>query len=89
MLWFFGPEACGILIPQPGIKPTPPALEGEVSTTGPPGKSLNNYLIRFCFKHLGLTYKSYLLLSFSFHLQFSQDILLALPLKYVHMAVKK
>ena len=23
-------EACGILNPQPGIKPTPPALEGEV-----------------------------------------------------------
>ena len=36
---FFGPEACGILAPQPRIKPTPPALEGEVLTTGPPGKS--------------------------------------------------
>ena len=25
---------------QPGIKPTPPALEGKGLTTGPPGKSL-------------------------------------------------
>ena len=32
--------ACGILAPQPEIKPTPPALEGKVLTTGPPGKSL-------------------------------------------------
>ena len=40
MLWFFGHEACGILAPQPGIEPTPPALEGEVLTTGSPGKSL-------------------------------------------------
>ena len=36
---FFDREACGILAPQPGIEPAPPALEGEVSTTGPPGKS--------------------------------------------------
>ena len=32
-------EACGILAPWPGIKLTLPALEGEVLTTGPPGKS--------------------------------------------------
>ena len=36
----FGRKACGILAPQPGIEPAPPALEGEVLTTGPPGKSL-------------------------------------------------
>ena len=42
MFWFFGCEACGILAPRPGIKLSPPALEGKVSTTGPPGKS------RFC-----------------------------------------
>ena len=35
----FGCEACGILAPRPGIEPAPPALEGEVPTTGPPGKS--------------------------------------------------
>ena len=39
MFWCFGHEACGILAPQPGIEPTPPALEGEVLTTGPSGKS--------------------------------------------------
>ena len=33
-LWLHG-EACRILIPWPGIKPTPPALEDRVSTTGP------------------------------------------------------
>ena len=32
------PVACGILVLQPGIEPTPPALEGKVLTTGPPGK---------------------------------------------------
>ena len=40
MFWLFDPEACGILVPQPGIYPTTPALEGDVLTTGPPGKSL-------------------------------------------------
>ena len=38
-------EAFGILPPWPGIEPVPPALEGEVLTTGPPGKcspSLSN-----------------------------------------------
>ena len=38
--WFFGCDACGILAPRPGIKPTPPASEGEGLTTGSPGKSL-------------------------------------------------
>ena len=32
------PEVCGILVPQPAIEPTYPAVEGRVSTTGPPGK---------------------------------------------------
>ena len=40
MFWFFGHEACGILAPQPGMELTLPALEGEVLTTGPPGKPL-------------------------------------------------
>ena len=39
MFWFFGREACGILAPWPGTEPAPPALEGEVLTTGPSGKS--------------------------------------------------
>ena len=39
MFWFFGPKACGISAPRPGIESASPALEGDVLTTGPPGKS--------------------------------------------------
>ena len=41
LFWFFGCKACGIPIPapRPGMEPAPPVLEGEVLTTGPPGKS--------------------------------------------------
>ena len=38
-VFFFSHKACGPIVPQPGVKLTPPALEGEVLTTGPPGKS--------------------------------------------------
>ena len=31
--------ACGILVPQPGIKPSSPALQDRFLTSGPPGKS--------------------------------------------------
>ena len=41
---FFGHEAGGILAPQPGIKPSPSAVESNILTTGPPGKSLPGYL---------------------------------------------
>ena len=41
MFWFFGYETLGILACQPGMEPAPPALEGEVLTTGPPGKCEN------------------------------------------------
>ena len=34
------PAACGILVPQPGLKRISPALGGRFFTTGPPGKSL-------------------------------------------------
>ena len=44
MFWLFGLEAWGIPVPQPGIKPVPSALEAEVLTTGPPGKSLIFFL---------------------------------------------
>ena len=39
-MFCFGHKAGGISAPQLGIKPTSQALEGEVSTAGPPGKSL-------------------------------------------------
>ena len=47
MFWFFGCKACEILAPRSGIKLTPPALEGEVLTTGPPGKSHNPSLLSY------------------------------------------
>ena len=46
MFWIFGHDACRILIPWPGIEPTSFALEGEVSTTGLPGKSQRLFLLR-------------------------------------------
>ena len=46
MFWLYGQEARGILSPpQPGVKPTSPALEGKILTTGPPGKSLQQNLL--------------------------------------------
>ena len=36
------PAAHGILVPQPGIKSTSPALQGGLLTTGPRGKSLGS-----------------------------------------------
>ena len=40
LFWIWGPKAWGILASWPRIEPAPPAMEGEVLTTGPPGKSL-------------------------------------------------
>ena len=34
--------ACGILVPQTGIEPIYPAVEGRVLTTGKPGKPLSH-----------------------------------------------
>ena len=46
LVWFFffGPKTRGILTLQPGMEPAPPALEGEVLISGPPGKFLNVFL---------------------------------------------
>ena len=38
MFWIFGGEACETLALDKGIKLTPRAQEGEVLTTGAPGK---------------------------------------------------
>ena len=51
MFWFFAHEACRILALQPGIEPTPLALEGEILTTGLPGKS-QSFFILFYFIYL-------------------------------------
>ena len=39
MLQSFGCQVGGILVPQPGMEPALPVLEGEVLTSGPPGQS--------------------------------------------------
>ena len=36
----------GILAFQPGTELAPPALEGKVSTSGLPGKSLHNIVLK-------------------------------------------
>ena len=61
MLGFFGCKACGILAPQPGIKPVPPALEAEVSTTRQPENSLYVF-----FLSKNLINKTYLTYSLSY-----------------------
>ena len=47
--FFFGSgfEACGIFATQLGIEPAPPALEGAVLTTEPPGKSPSHLFLNF------------------------------------------
>ena len=52
MFCFLGPKAWGILAPQPGIKLTPPVLEGQVLTIGPPGKSLFYFILFLAFSVL-------------------------------------
>ena len=42
-------NSCGILAPQPGIKPTSPALAGEFLATEPPGKSLSYVSLHMAF----------------------------------------
>ena len=41
------PVACRSLVPEPGIKPVSPELEGRFFTPGPPGKSLE-YTVIYC-----------------------------------------
>ena len=50
MFWFFWPRDIGILAPQSGIKPTPPALEGKILTSGPPGKSQERLILTVLMK---------------------------------------
>ncbi|XP_054935708.1 threonylcarbamoyladenosine tRNA methylthiotransferase isoform X4 [Physeter macrocephalus] len=45
---FFGHKARGILAPRPEIEPTPSVLEGEVLTTGLPGKSHEMFFTWLC-----------------------------------------
>ena len=42
--WFSCPSACGILLPQSGVKPKSPALEDRFLTTVLPGRSLKFFV---------------------------------------------
>ena len=42
MLWYFGLQAWGILVLQPGIELVSPTLEDKILTPEPPGKSLKS-----------------------------------------------
>ena len=46
MFPFLNPDACRIFTPQPGIASAPLALEGEVLTTGLPGKSPEQHVLK-------------------------------------------
>ena len=39
MFWCFGYKGYGILVPWPGMEPSPSAQNGEVLATEPPSKS--------------------------------------------------
>ena len=43
---FSCPSTCGVLVPRPGIKPVFPAWQGRFLTTGPPGKSLKQCILK-------------------------------------------
>ena len=45
--FFFWPHyaSCRILVPRPRIEPTPPAVEAQGLSTGPPGKSLSGFFL--------------------------------------------
>ena len=52
----FWPQSIWNFSTQPGIKPAPPALEGEIATTGLPGKSLLDFLFLTC-RYIAFTLK--------------------------------
>ena len=64
IVWFvfffgFSVREHGILVPWPGIEPAPPALEGEILTTGPPRKSQQKFLSQVLFQFLCLTLEGF------------------------------
>ena len=63
VLGLFASQACGILALQPGIKSSPPAMEGEALTHWTSREVLAPYFIKFyflisqsCLTNLGLLY---------------------------------
>ena len=54
MFQFFGHKACGMLAPQLRIESKPPVLESKVLTTGLPGRSLGQFVLRRGLCHAGI-----------------------------------
>ena len=83
--YVFGHKAWGILVPWPGIKPEPPAMEGEVWITRPPGKShhsiINHWIYEQLYDKLGLRIRNKFIScrtpSITPHLQAGQDVSLS------------
>ena len=73
MFWFFGHEACEILVPWPRMKPAALALEGEVLTTRQPGRFPRSFIcINFMLYLWPESYQDidHILLCILYHLQF-------------------
>ena len=49
VFWVFGHESWEILAPWPGTKPARTAFEGEVLTSGLPGKSLDSFVFFYIY----------------------------------------
>ena len=65
----WAPAACGILVPQLGLEPLSPALQGRFLTTRPPGKSPNAKIL---YKILASQMQQYILLLINYdHMVFN------------------
>ena len=73
------PGACGILVRWSGLEPMPSALQGEVLTTGPPGKSLSTILTFWKHGLFTITF-NFLSTASKYHLSWPQNKSSILPL---------
>ena len=90
MFCFYGHEACGILAARPGTEPTPPALEGDVITTGLLGKSPEIFLFLFSHKIWSLEGDLFLLSAHVLCFVSAQVFhILCSPATWIHRVAKK
>ena len=90
MFCFYGHEACGILAARPGTEPTPPALEGDVITTGLPGESPEIFLFLFSHKIWALEGDLFLLSAHVLCFVSAQVFhILCSPATWIHWVAKK
>ena len=90
MFCFYGHEACGILAARPGTEPIPPALEGDVITTGLLGKSPEIFLFLFSHKIWSLEGDLFLLSAHVLCFVSAQVFhILCSPATWIHRVAKK